>query len=161
MSRSKALFLTDYRGLSVSELEELRHQIRQVNGGHVIVKNSLVALALKQAGLPVPEDLLTGPTAISVAYGEVPALAKVLADSARNTRILQVKGGILEGRVLTAAEVTWLANLPPKEVVWAQLLGLISQPGNRLAGVLNAAGGKLAATVKAYAEKLQTAEATA
>ena len=85
LSRSNAIFLTDYRGLTVSEMESLRAKIREAGGGHNIVKNTLAARALEAASLPVPEDMLNGPTAISYAFEEVPALAKALEDFAKET----------------------------------------------------------------------------
>jgi large subunit ribosomal protein L10 len=161
LSRSNAIFLTDYRGLSVKDLESLRAKIRDAGGGYSIVKNTLAARALEAASLPVPEDMLAGPTAISFAYDEVPAIAKVLDDFAKGTDVLQIKGGVMEGKVLSPEQIKSLASMPPREVVLAQLLGLIQQPGNRVAGVVNAAGSKLAATIKAYAEKLENAGAAA
>jgi len=161
MSRSKAVFLTDYRGLTVSNIQALRAKVREAHGGYVVVKNTLARLALEKAGLPTPDDLMTGPVAISFVYGDVAAVAKLLANYAKDTKILQVKGGIMEGRVLDAAQVGSLADLPPREVILAQLLGLIQQPGARVAGVVNAAGAKLAATIKAYAEKLEQTPAAA
>lgn len=158
-SRSKAIFLTDYRGLTVSDIELLRAKIRDAKGGYGIVKNTLAILALQSAGLPVPRDMLQGPTAIGFAYDEVPAVAKVLEDFAKDTKILQIKGGVMEDSVLSSEQVTSLASMPPREVILAQLLGLIQQPGNRVAGVVNAAGSKLAATIKAYADKLENAGA--
>ncbi len=159
MSRSKAVFLTDYRGLKVTNVQALRAKIREAHGGYVIVKNSLARVAFERAGLPVPEELLSGPVAIGFAYEDVAAVAKLLADYAKESKILQVKGGIMEGRVLDAAQVGALADMPPREVIVAQLLGLIQQPGARVAGVLSAAGNKLAATIKAYADKLEEATA--
>ncbi len=161
LSRSKAVFLTDYRGLSVSQVESLRAKIREAGGGFSVVKNTLAIRALQAADMPVPEELLRGPTAMGFAYAEVPSVAKTLDDFARDTKILQIKGGVIEGRVLNPAQVNSLANLPPREIIMAQLLGLIRQPGNRVAGVVNAAGNKLAATIKAYAEKLEQAEVAA
>lgn len=161
LSRSNAIFLTDYRGLSVKDLESLRAKIRDAGGGYSIVKNTLAARALEAASLPVPEDMLAGPTAISFAYEEAPAIAKVLDDFAKGTDVLQIKGGVMEGKVLSPEQIKSLASMPPREVVLAQLLGLIQQPGNRMAGVVNAAGSKLAATIKAYAEKLENAGAAA
>lgn len=156
-SRSNAIFLTDYRGLTVSEMETLRAKVREVGGGYSIVKNTLAMRALQVANLPAPEDMLKGPTAISFAFGEAPPLAKVLDDFARDTKVLQIKGGLMEGKLLSPGQVNSLANMPPREVILAQLLGVIQQPGNRLAGVVNATGNKLAATIKAYAEKLEGA----
>ena len=161
LSRSNAVFLTDYRGLTVSEMESLRAKIREAGGGFSIVKNTLAARALEAASLPVPEDMLKGPTAIGLVYEEAPAVAKVLTDFAKDTEILQVKGGIMEGNVLSPKQISSLASMPPREVILAQLLGLIQQPGNGVAGVINAAGSKLAATVKAYADKLENEGAAA
>ncbi len=157
LSRSNAIFITDYRGLTVSDMESLRAKIREAGGGYSIVKNTLVTRALQAADLSVPEGMLKGPTAIGFAYEEVTPIAKVLDDFARDTKILQIKGGVLEGNVLRPEQVSALANMPPREVILAQLLGLIQQPGNRVAGVVNAAGNKLAATIKAYADKLEKA----
>lgn len=161
LSRSNAVFLTDYRGLTVSEMETLRAKIREAGGGYSIVKNTLAARALEAANLPVPEDMLRGPTAIGLVYEEVPAVAKVLTDFAKDTDILQVKGGIMEGNMLSPKQISALASMPPREIVLAQLLGLIQQPGNAVAGVINAAGNKLAATVKAYADRLENEGAAA
>ncbi len=161
LSGSKAVFLTDYRGLSVSGLQDLRAKVREVGGGHLVVKNTLVARALKEAHLPVPEEMLQGPVALSFAYEEIPSLAKVLRDFAKDTEIMEVKGGILDGELLSQSQVESLADMPPREVVMAQLLGLIQQPGNQAASIVNAVGSKLAATLKAYADQLQSAEAAA
>ena len=161
ISRSKAIFLTDYRGLTVSGMESLREKLREAGAGYSIVKNTLAIRALQDANLPVPAGMLKGPTAMSFVYGEVPAIAKILDEFARDTKILQIKGGVMEGMVLSPEQVVSLATMPPREVILAQLLGLIRQPGNRVAGVINAAGSKLAATIKAYAEKLESAGAAA
>jgi large subunit ribosomal protein L10 len=161
LSRSNAIFMTDYRGLTVSQMESLRAKIREVGGSYSIVKNTLAVRALQDAGFPISEDLLQGPTAIGFAFEEVPAVAKALDDFAKESKILQIKGGVMEGKVLSANQVNSLASLPPREVVLAQLLGLLQQPGNRVAGVVNAAGNKLAATIKAYADKLEGAGASA
>jgi large subunit ribosomal protein L10 len=142
-------------------MQSLRAKIREAGGGYSIVKNTLAARALEAASLPVSEDLLTGPTAIGFAYEEVPAVAKALADFAKDTEILQIKGGVMEGNVLSPKQISSLASMPPREVILAQLLGLIRQPGNGVAGVINATGNKFAATIKAYADKLENAGATA
>ncbi|PWH13834.1 MAG: 50S ribosomal protein L10 [Ardenticatenia bacterium] len=161
LSRSKAIFLTDYRGLTVANIQALRAKLREAQGGYMVVKNTLAQIALEKMGWPVPEELLTGPIAIGFAYGDIAAVAKLLMEYARETKVLQVKGGVVEGRVLDAAQVGAVADLPPREILMAQLLGLIQQPAARLAGVLNAAGSKLAATIQAYADKLESTPAAA
>jgi large subunit ribosomal protein L10 len=105
--------------------------------------------------------MIKGPTAVGFAYEEAPTVAKVLADFAKETDILQIKGGVMEGNVLSPEQIRSLASMPPREVVLAQLLGVIQQPGNGVAGIVNAAGNKLAATIKAYADKLENAGAAA
>ena len=161
LSRSNAIFLTDYRGLTVTQMESLRAKIREAGGGYSIVKNTLANLALQAADLAVPEDMLKGPIAVGFAYEEAPAVAKVLADFAKETDILQIRGGVMEGNVLSPEQIRSLASMPPREVILAQLLGVIQQPGNGVAGIVNAAGNKLAATIKAYADKLENAGAAA
>ncbi|MDW8072393.1 MAG: 50S ribosomal protein L10, partial [Anaerolineae bacterium] len=105
LSRSKAIFLTDYRGLNVASIQALRAKLREAQGGYMVVKNTLAQIALKQVGWRVPEELLTGPIAIGFAYGDVAAVAKLLTEYARETKALQVKGGIVEGTILDAAQV--------------------------------------------------------
>ena len=161
LARSSGVFFTDYRGLTVAQLEKLRAKIRDAGGSYSVVKNTLASRVLKDAGLSISEEILVGPLAVSFAFGEVPPLAKVLIEVAKETDILQVKGGILDGQFLNAAEVKAVADLPPREVVLAQLLGLIQQPGSSMATVVNAVGTKLAATVKAYADKLETSASDA
>ncbi len=161
LAHSSAIILTNYRGLTVSDMESLRARVREVDGSYSIVKNTLTIRALQAASLPVPEGMLKGPTAIGFAFGDVPPLAKVLNDFAKDTQILEIKGGVMEGTLLTSEQVRSLATLPPREVILAQLLGLIQQPGNGVASVVNAAGSKLAAAIKAYADKLQEAGAAA
>ncbi|MEJ2556205.1 MAG: 50S ribosomal protein L10, partial [Anaerolineae bacterium] len=129
LSRSNAIFLTDYRGLTVPDMESLRAKIREAGGGYSIVKNTLVTRALQAAELSVPENMLKGPTAIGFAYEEVTPIAKVLDNFAKDTKILQIKGGVLDVNLLLPELVCALGSMPPREVILAVLLGLILVPG--------------------------------
>jgi large subunit ribosomal protein L10 len=158
-SRSQAAILTDYRGLTVTELNQLRNKMREAESGYHVVKNRLVKLALKEAGLPVPEDLLQGPTAIGFCYEDVIAPAKVLTKYAQESKVLTIKGGILGERVIDAKAISSLADLPPRDVLLAQLISGIQSP---LAGLVNVLSGTLRGLVtvlRARADQLEAGNA--
>lgn len=141
-NRSQAVYVTDYRGLTVSEITDLRKQLRESGGRdgveYTVAKNTLLKLALERAGLPVPEDLLVGPTAIAFVYGDPVAPAKALTKYADTNEKLEVRGGMLGATVLDAAAVKNLADLPSREVLLATLLGSIQGPASSLVNTLMA-----------------------
>ena len=159
LSRSQAAFLTDYHGLPVTELNRLRNKMREAGSGYHVVKNRLVKLALREAGLPVPEELLQGPTAIGFCYEDVIAPAKVLTDYAKESKVLTIKGGILGERVIDVQVISSLADLPSRDVLLAQLLSGIQSP---IAGLVNVLSGTLRGLVtvlKARADQLEAGNA--
>ncbi len=158
MGNSKALILTEYVGLSVKDLDDLRHRIREAGGEFHIVKNTLTKLALEASGLRVPEDFLTGSTAIGFAFEDGPALAKAINEFAKTSEVVKIKGGFLGQDAMTSQQVTALADLPPLPVMRAQLLGTLMAPASQLARVLAAPASQLAQVLKAYAEQGGAAE---
>jgi large subunit ribosomal protein L10 len=158
-SRSQAAILTDYRGLPVTELNRLRNKMREAESGYHVVKNRLVKLALREAGLPVPEELLQGPTAIGFCYEDVVAPAKVLTDYAKESKVLTIKGGILGERVIDVQDISALADLPPRDVLLAQLLSSIQSPMAGLINVLNGTLRSLVTVLKARADQLEAGNA--
>jgi large subunit ribosomal protein L10 len=158
-SRSQAAILTDYRGLPVTELNRLRNKMREAESGYHVVKNRLVKLALREAGLPVPEELLQGPTAIGFCYEDVVAPAKVLTDYAKESKVLTIKGGILGERVIDVQDISALADLPPRDVLLAQLLSNIQSPMTGLINVLNGTLRSLVTVLKARADQLEAGNA--
>lgn len=161
MSRSRAIILTDYRGLSVAQISELRRNLREVDSVFQVVKNTLFELALEQSGLPVPTDQLEGPLAVSYCLADTPPVAKALREFAGNTDILVIKGAILGTSVLDASAVAGLADLPPREVLRAQLLGAIQGPMSSLVSTLNAPLRELVQVLHARSEQGQDQEAAA
>jgi len=149
---SGGLILAGYAGMSVRSFEELRRKVREAGGEFHVVKNRLMILALRQAGMEVPAEALVGTTAVGFAGEDVPAVAKVIVDTARQSGGLQVKGGLVEGRIYGARQVERLAELPPMPVVRAQLIGLLQAPASRLAGVLAGSVRQVVNVVKAYSE---------
>lgn len=138
LSRSSALIMTDYRGLSTAELNKLRNKLRELETGFHVVKNSLVKLAMEQAGLPWDRSLFDGPTAIGFCYEDVPGPAKVLVDLSTEGKVLLVRGGLLGHELLTGEQIAELASLPSGEVLIAQVMAMISGPLMGLVNVLNA-----------------------
>lgn len=132
LTDSTATVLTEYRGLSVDDLAELRARLRENDASYRVVKNTLTRLAARDAGFDIPNDLLVGPTAITFCAGDPVAAAKVLRTFSRQHPELVIKGGVLDGRVLDAAETTQLADLESREELLARLAGamqsIIAQP---------------------------------
>ena len=119
---SNAAVLTEYRGLTVKQLTELRTNLRG-NATYAVVKNTLTDLAAKEAGVTAFDGQLAGPSAIAFVNGDAVEAAKSLRDFAKAHPLLVIKGGVLDGRALTAAEVTKLADLESREVLLAKLAG--------------------------------------
>ena len=137
---SETLIVADYRGLSVSEVDELRTKLLEHGAGFTVVKNSLTRRAAAAAGADALLTLLDGPTAIAFldTGGDAVAVAKALADSAKTTRVLEVRGGVMQGRSITAADVEELAKLPPVDVLRGQVLGAVSSPLYAIVGLFTA-----------------------
>ncbi len=152
VSRSKALVLTQYVGLTMKDIDSLRAKVRENGGEFHIIKNTLAKLAFEQAGLSVGKGQLEGSTAVIFAFSDAPATVKAVMEFARSTEFLKIKGGFLEKQNLTAEGVRALADLPPLPVVRAQLLGTLLAPASRLVRTLAEPGRMVAAVIKAHAE---------
>src|SRR5690349_14482600 len=137
LSSAGAAVLTEYRGLNVAAISQLRRQLREAGGEYKIYKNTLVRFAARDLGLEI-EELLTGPTAIAFVDGDAAAVAKALRDYARTNPSLIVKGGLLGTKALSADDVKALAELPSREVLLSQLAGAMAAPMQQFAGLLQA-----------------------
>ncbi|HMQ50765.1 MAG TPA: 50S ribosomal protein L10 [Anaerolineae bacterium] len=168
IQHSEAIIITEYRGLSVADLQDLRSKLRDAEGSYYVVKNTLAKLALQQIGRPTLDNLLVGPVGIGFCGQNVPGAAKVIVDFAKGKDKLLIKGGLMGNSVLDEKGVDSLTKLPTIEVARAQLLGLINTPATQLAVVLNApasqlvnvmSGGvrQLVNVLNAYATKEQAA----
>jgi large subunit ribosomal protein L10 len=158
---SRAMIVTEYTGLTMKQIDELRAKAREVGGEFHIVKNTLGKVAFTEAGLPLTKDMLQGSTAIGFAFKDAPAMAKTLSEFARTSDFLKIKGGYLGQRSITAADVKSLAELPPLEVLRAQILGTLLAPAGKLVRTLAEPGRSLAAVIKAIADKDNAAAAGA
>ena len=139
LERSTIVVATDHTGLSVNLMTDLRRQMRTREVEYRVVKNTLTYLAADAAESPAIREIVQGPTALAFGYGEPQLVAKALEEYIRvNRSLLTIKGAVLEGRTLTAAQVNTLATLPPKEQLVAQLLGQVQLPLAQLSGQLRA-----------------------
>ncbi len=154
VGQTKAAILTDYRGLSVAELTDLRKKLRAADAEYRVVKNTLFKLAAGDS-MPVDQmtELLTGPTAIGFAKGDPVAVAKILLDYARDHKAMSVKAGVMDGRVLSAEQVEALSKTPPREVLLSQMLGSLQSPIAGFVGTLSGIISNFVFTLQAIADK--------
>lgn len=149
LSAADAVLLTEYRGLDVAALGQLRRELKPNGGDYKVYKNTLVRFAARDQGLDTLEELLVGPTALAFVSGDVAAAAKTLRDFARTHPALVVKGGVLGGKVLSATDVTALAELPSRDVLLARLAGALQAPLAKAANLLAAVPRNFAYGLKA------------
>ena len=158
LRRAKVAVLTDYRGLTVSQMEDLRARLR---GGEVefrVVKNTLARLAAVDTGHGEFQESLKGPVAIAFGYDDVATPVRLLQDFTRQTRLrLDIVGGLIEGRTMGPDQVRQLADLPSRETLIAQLLGTIQSPIATLATALNSPLAQLAGALESYKNQLEAA----
>jgi large subunit ribosomal protein L10 len=152
--RAQMTILADYRGLSVSQLQDLRARLRPADSEFRVAKNTLVRIAAERAGVEGLETYLEGPTAVMFAFGDVVAPAKALSDFARTSRILQVKAGLMNGQVVSAEDVEAIATLPPREELVGKLVSMLASPMARVVGVLSGPSRSVAYLVNARIESL-------
>ena len=157
---SEALLLAEYRGLSVHDATELRRTLSD-QARFAIVKNTLMVRAAADAGVPELEALLEGPTAVAFVQGDVVATAKRVADASKRFPALVLKGGYLDGKVLSAAEAQSLATLESREVMLAKVAGMLKAEMTRAASMFQAIQGRFLGVLEAYKEQLpgETTEA--
>jgi len=159
LSRVQGAVIADYRGLDVGRMTELRKQLRQAGVEMKVLKNTLTLLAARELGLDGLEPYLTGPTAIAFGYDDPVAPAKILSEFARKNKELEIKGGLLEGKVLDPEGVKALADLPSREVLLSMVLRAMQGP---IAGMLNVLQGNIRNFVYALeAVRKKKEEATA
>ncbi len=157
LEESDGAVLTEYRGLTVTELAALRRELTAAGGDYKIYKNTLVRLAVADGPQASIENLLVGPTAIAFVHGDVSAVAKALRDFARNNPSLVVKGGMVGTGLLSARDLQVLADLPSRDTLLSEVAGALSAPLQTLAGLIEALPRQLAYGLSALIEKREAA----
>ncbi len=151
---STALLVADYRGLTVSEISQLRRSLREAKTSLAVVKNTLMRLAVVDAGVGELEELLTGPSAVAFVNGDPVAAAKRISAAARQFPALVVKGGWMDGRMLSAEQANALAELESREVMLSKIAGMLKAEMARAASMFQAAQSRFLGLLEAYREKL-------
>ena len=148
LSRATMTVVADYRGLTVGDLQGLRTTLRPLNGEARVAKNTLTAIAAREAGVPELEGQLAGPTMLVVSYEDPVPVAKAVRDFARTTRILTVRGGLSGKRLVNAEQIGAIATLPSREVLLGRVVGQLQAPLYGLVSVLSG-------TIRQFAYVLQ------
>ncbi len=151
---SNAAVLTEYRGLTVKQVKTLRRSLGD-NAQYAVVKNTLTKIAANEVGITELDDQFTGPTAVAFVTGDPVESAKALRDFAKENPALVIKGGVLDGKALTADEIKKLADLESREVLLAKLAGAMKAKQSQTAALFQALPSKLVRTVEALREKVE------
>ena len=158
LRRAKVAVLTDYRGLTVSQLEDLRSRLRGADVEFRVVKNTLARRAAVETGHDDFQASLVGPVAIAFGYDDLSSPIRLLQDFTRQTRLkLDIVGGLADGRVMSSDQLRQLADLPPREVLLSQLAGTIQSPFTTLATALQSPLAQLAGALESYRNQLEAA----
>lgn len=153
LGKSDYVFLADFERVTVAETETLRQTLSSLGAEFHVVKNRILKIAASEHEMDVAEDQLRGPTALVVGGSDAPGVAKALEKFFKDTKKLQIKGGVLNKRPITVDQVTELAKLPPQEVLKAQLLGLLNQPASQMVRIIQAVPQGLLNVLQAKADQ--------
>ncbi len=155
LKKAKVAVLTDYRGLTVSQMQELRGKLRTGDVEYRVIKNTLARRASEAAGHPALQAAINGPVAIAFGYSDIGAPAKLITEFVRATRLkLEVVGGLVEGRVFSPDQIKQLADLPSREALIAQLMGTLQSPVAQLVGIMQAPLQQLLGVLDAYKTRI-------
>ena len=153
INKSQSVVLVNYRGLNVEQLTELRSRYRKAGVEYKVYKNTMMRFAFKDSGLEEFNEFLKGPSAVAFGYDDPVQVAKITADFAKNNEKLEIKAGIVDGKIIDVNGVNSLAELPPREVLIAQVLGGLNSPIQGFANVLQGTIRSLAIVLNAIAEE--------
>lgn len=161
ISATTLMILTDYRGLKVADLQTLRGQLRGVGAEFAIAKNTLTRIAANNKGITSLDATLEGPTALVFVQDDIVGASKIINDFARTSRILKVKGALLQGKAVEASQVEALATMPPREEMIATIVGALDAPISNIVYALDFAITEFASLLDARTAQLEGGEAAA
>lgn len=158
INEAQAVFAVDYRGITVTQVADLRSKLRESDTTFRVVKNTLTERAADQAGAEALKELLEGPTALAFVKGDAAAAAKTISDAAKEIELLPFKGGLMDGNALSVDDIKAISKLPSREVLYGQLVGIVASPITGLARSLNGLLGGLAIALAGVQEKKESGE---
>jgi len=153
LAKAQGMVVTEYRGMGMKNFNAIRLAMRQNQGGYTVTKNTLFKIALNENGFAVPEELLVGPTAVAIAYGDIGALTKALLARQREDELLVLKGAIVGKTIYRKDQLEALSTMPTLDQGRATLIGTLQQPASRIIGLLGQPATGLAALLKAYTDE--------
>ncbi len=153
LKRANMALISEYKGITAAESTEVRRRVRAARGELRVAKNTLIRRAIKDTAFAPLEEKLGGPVGVILSFEDPVALAKTVTSFKELGDKFKLRGGVLDGKPLSAQEIQALASMPPKEVVLAQLLGLLQAPATRLVRLLNEPGSALARVIDAIGKK--------
>lgn len=160
LGRQQLTVVTDYRGLTVAEITDLRNKLREAGAELIVAKNTLVRIAARETGNEAIEPLLEGPTALAISYDDVAKSAKVLNDYINASRKkISVRGGLLGKDALAADALESVANLPSRDQVVATIMGSVQAPASRIVGAVSGVARNIAYILRVYSEQGPAGEA--
>ena len=148
---SRDVIFTDFRGLNVTQITNLRRSLQEKEAEYRVVKNNYARLALSELGFPFDEDFLIDPTAVALARSDIGPIAKVLFEFTRDST-LRIKGGLIDGKVVSSEQVETISRLPGREQLYAMLMGAMNAPLTNLVYVMDSSLTKLVRTLQAVAD---------
>lgn len=155
--KAKVAIVSDYRGLTVEEITDLRRKLQAEKGDYVVLKNTLAKIAFKDTVLEGVEEYLKGPTAIAFGFEDQVSPAKVLTKFIKDKKKTEIRGGILDGKLLNPDEVKDLSNLPSKEELYAKILGSLNSPASGIVYSINAVMSSLVRAIDEVRKQKETA----
>jgi len=159
VTKSPAIVFTKYQGATVAQVQALRTRLQEQGATYMVVKNTLLGIALKEGGRGHPDELLTGANGVAFIGEDIGKSVTALKNWIREAKIMEISGALLESSVLNADQAESLSELPTKEQTLAKILGTINAPAGSLVRMINAPGASLARVLNAYVEKRTEAEA--
>jgi large subunit ribosomal protein L10 len=151
--RAPIAIATDYRGLNVAEISELRAKVREAEGEFLVAKNTLARIAIKETSFNGLEEFLVGPMAIAFGYSDAVAVSKAIVDFAKEHEALEIKGAVLDGELLDEKQVAQLAKMPGRDELRAQLLALLTTPATNLVRLLQAPAQQMVQVLQAKSQQ--------
>ena len=149
LQQAKGIVVTEYRGMTMKQLDDLRRKLREINSGFTVTKNTLFKIALSEVGMAVPDDLLVGPVAVAVAFGDLAKTIQTVLDYAKDNELFVAKGGVIGNRAFPAEQLEAISQLPPLDVLRAQLIGMTTMPLTQFLGLLEEPGRQVVAVIQA------------
>lgn len=151
--RAKGVVFAEYRGLSVVDAQAMRRGLREKNIDYKVAKKTLIKIAAKAHGMDIPDEILEGPIGVAFGYDDEIVAAQKVSEFAKKFEGVQMKGGVMEGKVITVKMVEQLASIPSRDVLLAKFMGSAMSPLNGFAGVLNNVLGSFVRVINAYKAK--------